>query len=224
MIVIENTESLEVVLESAVTTTELAWTTGLVQAAGATYEQASSETGATTGTTAVAMVSGASGKQKRVSKVTIYNRDTVSATVIIRRSSSLPMIRAVLLPKWSLHYGSEFGWNVKDDSGRTVTTGEPGTDGTDGSDGALTISETEIDFGTIPVYEKVFTVTDASISSTSEIIAVQSGRAATDKEADENSMDFLVCNATPGTGEFTLNVKALPGPVSGKFKINYQFS
>jgi hypothetical protein len=224
MIVIENTESLEVVLEAAVTTTELAWTAGLVQAAGATYEQASSETGATTGTTAVAIVSGTASKQKRVAKVTVYNRDTVSATVVVRRSSVLPMIRAVLLPKWSLHYGSEFGWQIKDDSGRTVTTGEPGTNGTDGSDGALTISETEIDFGAIPVFSKVFTVTDASISSTSEIIAVQSGRAATDKDADENEADFLVCNCTPGSGSFLLNVMALPGPVSGKFKINYQFS
>lgn len=127
MIVIENSEALEIVLEGAVTTNELAWTLGLVTAAGATYEQASSEAGATTGTTAVAMISGTAAKQKRVSKVTVFNRDTVSATVVIRRSSVLPMIRAVLLPNWSLHYGSEFGWNVKDDAGIAVPSGGFGT-------------------------------------------------------------------------------------------------
>lgn len=89
------------------------------------------------------------------------------------------------------------------------------------SSGSATITEVEVDFGTIPVYNKTFTVTDASVSSSSKIVASQSGAAATGRNADENEMDALTCRGLPGTGSFTLICSSHDGPVVGKYKINY---
>jgi hypothetical protein len=79
----------------------------------------------------------------------------------------------------------------------------------------------EIDFGSTPVKGKKFTIVDASVIATTNVIASQSGLAATGRQADENEMDALICRVTPGTGQFTLYVEAYPGPVSGKYKIQY---
>lgn len=88
--------------------------------------------------------------------------------------------------------------------------------------GAITVTEAEVDFGTaFGYYGKTFTVTDAAVSATSKILITQSGNAPTGRQADENDMDALSCNATPGTGSFTLNCTAVPGPVAGKYKIFY---
>lgn len=89
---------------------------------------------------------------------------------------------------------------------------------------AAQIRTVEVDFGTSPVYTQVggFTIIDADVTPTSLIMPNQSGVAATGKSADENEMDTLYLRAVPGTGQFTLYADAAPGPVTGKFKINYQ--
>jgi hypothetical protein len=87
--------------------------------------------------------------------------------------------------------------------------------------GSASIYETEIDFGTTnAVYNKTFTITDASVTSTSKIIVYQSGSAATGRQADENELETLNFAAIPGTGSFTLYAKCM-NRVSGKYKINY---
>ncbi len=83
------------------------------------------------------------------------------------------------------------------------------------------IKETEIDFGTPAKKTKKFTITDADVTALSQIIANQSGKAATGKSQDENEMDYIACRVAPGTGQFTLYTDAIPGPVIGKFLINY---
>jgi hypothetical protein len=90
------------------------------------------------------------------------------------------------------------------------------------SSGSIAVTETEVDFGTaFGYYGKTFTVTDAAVTATSKILITQSGNAPTSRQADENEMDALSCSATPGTGSFTLNCVASPGPVAGKYKIFY---
>lgn len=79
----------------------------------------------------------------------------------------------------------------------------------------------EVDFGSIPTYDKTFTVTDASVSLTSKVIALHAGDAATGRQADENELDALVCRAVPATGSFTLYVRSTTGPVAGKYKVHY---
>jgi hypothetical protein len=84
------------------------------------------------------------------------------------------------------------------------------------------VTEAEIDFGTTSAaFEGTFTITDANITPSSMIVAVQSGKAATGKDQDENEMDSLILHALAGSGQFTLYALAKPGPVTGKFKINY---
>lgn len=88
--------------------------------------------------------------------------------------------------------------------------------------GSISVTETEIDFGTaFGYYDKTFVVTDAGVSAASKIIITQSGNAPTGRQADENQMDALSCNALPASGSFTLFCRALPGPVAGKYKIFY---
>lgn len=91
-----------------------------------------------------------------------------------------------------------------------------------GASASTQITTLEIDFGTTPVSQKVFTVTDALVSFDSRIIAIQSGEASTGRSADENEIDAILFNATPGEGTFKLNATCVTGKVSGKFKVNYQ--
>lgn len=92
---------------------------------------------------------------------------------------------------------------------------------TGGGGGGATVTTVEVDVGTIPVYETKVSVTDASVSATSKIIVVQSGTAATGRQGDENEMDGIIANATPGTGSFVLQLIAQPGPIKGLYKFNY---
>jgi hypothetical protein len=86
---------------------------------------------------------------------------------------------------------------------------------------APTITEIEIDFGATAVAELSFIISDASITITSKIVVLQSGRAATGRSADENELDIIRFVATPAAGSFQLSATCLSGRVSGKYKVNY---
>jgi hypothetical protein len=81
--------------------------------------------------------------------------------------------------------------------------------------------ETEVDFGSTPVNVATFTISDTKIIAVSNVIAAQSGKAATGRQADENEMDAIMFNATPAAGSFVLNAQPRSGPVVGKYKVNY---
>lgn len=92
-----------------------------------------------------------------------------------------------------------------------------------GGGGGGTWTEVEIDFGSgTPKFDAQFTVTDAEVSGTSKIIVMESGKAATGRVSGDAQWDQLQLSAEPGTGNFTLYVLAIPGPVVGKRKIQYQ--
>ena len=90
------------------------------------------------------------------------------------------------------------------------------------SGGAAAISEIEIDFGASAVRSKKFLISDAAVLASSKVVPLQSGKAATGRQADENEMDMLHLRAAPAAGAFTLYAACLTGRVNGKFKINYQ--
>lgn len=96
-----------------------------------------------------------------------------------------------------------------------------------GGGGSFAITETEIDFGTVgtdkPVVEKTFTITNASITPTSKIIATESGATATGRQDGDSLWDSISYACTPATGSFTLFAKA-SGSVIGKRKVNYSFA
>jgi len=83
-------------------------------------------------------------------------------------------------------------------------------------------TEYEIDFGTTPVYDATFTVTDATVTALTEVAVVQSGATATGRAAGDALFDAITYAAVPAAGSFTLYALAYPGPVVGKRKILYQ--
>ena len=86
----------------------------------------------------------------------------------------------------------------------------------------LNLNEIEIDFGSTAVYSATFLIFDPYTGVPAQIRPVQSGNAPTGKDADENEFDQLEMTAIKvNSAYFNLHVKAVPGPVSGKFKVYY---
>lgn len=83
-------------------------------------------------------------------------------------------------------------------------------------------TEYEIDFGTLPQFDALFTITDATVSATSKIIINETGKPATGRVAGDSQWDYITLTALPATGSFTVYAMAAPGPVVGKRKIQYQ--
>jgi hypothetical protein len=90
-----------------------------------------------------------------------------------------------------------------------------------GGGGALTVTETEVDFGTTPTRDKQFSVTDAGIGAASKILISESGKAATGRVAGDSQWDSIACAALPAAGSMTVYCVASPGPVVGKRKLQY---
>lgn len=85
------------------------------------------------------------------------------------------------------------------------------------------VTQVEIDLGTVPVKSKSITVTAAACEPAFNVLVSPSADPATGRGSDDNLWDGLILSAVAGTGSFTLHVMAVPGPVSGKRNINYQF-
>lgn len=78
----------------------------------------------------------------------------------------------------------------------------------------------EHNFGTDPVYDASFTITDAEITPTS-IISVVPGGAATGRTADDWQWDGATIGVTAATGTATCYVTFHPGPIVGPRSFNY---
>ncbi len=87
--------------------------------------------------------------------------------------------------------------------------------------GQTNIKQTEIDFGTTPVSEASFLITDADVLVGSQLIGSVAYEAPTGKELDELEMDGLDLKFAPGVGQFTLYAGGLDGYIADKFKVNY---
>lgn len=90
------------------------------------------------------------------------------------------------------------------------------------SGGSVGVTEVEVDFGTAPVYDKTFTVVDAAVSSTSKVLMGESGKVATGRVAQGDSLfDSINVAAIPGTGSLQVLCRASPGPVVGRRTLQY---
>lgn len=87
--------------------------------------------------------------------------------------------------------------------------------------GTVNVKQTEVDFGTTPLAEAEFTVVDAEVSGTSQLIGTIAYEAPTGKDLDELEMDAIDVRFAPGAGSFVVRVKGLEGYLHDKFKINY---
>lgn len=90
-----------------------------------------------------------------------------------------------------------------------------------GSGSGSVWTEAEIDFGSKPVYSASFTITDASIASTSQVVLLPSGKAATGRTADDWAWDGATFAVNPGSGSATCYAQFIPGPIVGRRKIQY---
>lgn len=89
--------------------------------------------------------------------------------------------------------------------------------------GPSTWTEVDIDFGTTPVYDATFTITNAAITSSAvKMILVPSGKAATGRTADDWQWDGGTFVANPGAGSATCYATFSPGPIVGRRKLQYQ--
>lgn len=100
-------------------------------------------------------------------------------------------------------------------------SGVTGTATISGGGAGASWTATEIDFGVDAKFVAKATVTDAAITATTKIMVLQSGIAATGRQADENEMDSITCSATPGTGNFILQCGCQRSVTHGLFKVNY---
>ena len=103
------------------------------------------------------------------------------------------------------------------------TDGSKGTldSSTLGGGGSATLTEVEIDFGTTPINNKTFTITDGTITNTKKIIVFTSPNNATGQLGNDWEVDGAVFSAKANTGNITLYVNA-PFSMNGKRKIYYQ--
>lgn len=110
----------------------------------------------------------------------------------------------------------------KGDTGDTGPTGPAGANGADGADGQnAVISQTVIDFGNIPISDKLFNIVDASITLTSKIMATVAWVSTLNRDADELMADSINISVQPKAGSMDIYAGANVGVVSGKYGINY---
>ena len=84
-----------------------------------------------------------------------------------------------------------------------------------------TVKQTEVDFGTLPLYAQEFIVVDSDVTLTSHLIGTVAYVAPTGKDLDEMEMDNIDVKFAPGSGQFTVRVTGEEGYLADTFKINY---
>jgi hypothetical protein len=88
--------------------------------------------------------------------------------------------------------------------------------------GSTVIKQAEVDFGTLPVKNKKFTITDAEVSSSSKIIANVSYDNPTGGSNDDAEwFEDLQVMARAGNGELFLYCNSMYADLDGLCKINY---
>ena len=106
----------------------------------------------------------------------------------------------------------------------TGNTGWVAYSSSGGGGGSAVWTEIELDFGATPVADKVFTITDATVTATSKIAVVGSAKIPTSGTGDEGLFDIVVYTAKPAAGSFTIYAMALPGPIQNNRNVLYQVS
>lgn len=107
----------------------------------------------------------------------------------------------------------------------TIVGGSPVWATPASSSGSFSITETEVDFGSTPVANATFVVTNSSITASHKIIAVLSMETPTDKDQDELEMDNLILRCVASGGGFSMYINSDDGSyLEGKFKINYTYA
>lgn len=120
------------------------------------------------------------------------------------------------------HSGTPIVVDVSTGKAYVITTAGSVVEIGGGSSASATWTELEVDFGTDPVFDSTFLISDATISGTSKVAVVPSGNAGTGRTADDWQWDGASIAAVPGSGQARCYVTFTPGPVVGARKFVYQ--
>jgi hypothetical protein len=148
-----STDKLEIVLSGAVATNQLQWNVSWqdITSAGMTLPQ-SAGAGNTNNTTAVQIVgSPAASTTRQVTSINIYNADTATSTVIVRKDvsgSKYVLVKYAVTSGDTLMWSREYGWRLLSVSGgggggvTQIVAGSNITISPAGGTGAVTINST----------------------------------------------------------------------------------
>ena len=83
-----------------------------------------------------------------------------------------------------------------------------------------------VDFGSTPTGFMSFTVTDASVTSTSYVEAFFMVDSTVNNSVDDHKRAAVFCRLVclPADGSFTLEIYSLMGLMSGQFKVRYAYA
>lgn len=141
MILDTTSSSIELVLAGAVATTQLSISCSYTDMT-ATDTTAAASVSTSNSTTAVTIIAApAASTQRKVASILVYNADTASATVTIRRNDSSalrPLVKIAVPSGYTLQYTDVEGWSVISGAGslQTGVVGPTGPQGPAGSAGA----------------------------------------------------------------------------------------
>lgn len=110
-----NTEKIRIFLGGAVTTNQLQWSASYAQTDADALDTYDGSEGVTSDTTEVDVVAGVSAKQVSLKSLSVYNADTVPATVTIVKdvSGTNTVLYIVILASGAmLHYEDGAGWST----------------------------------------------------------------------------------------------------------------
>ena len=147
---LQNPEKLQIILTASVTTSQLTFVCSyhVVSENGMELPQVSIN-GSTNNTTAVDITPAAgSSKTIQVTNLTIYNSDTTSKTVIIRKNVSANnyvIVKVTIAPDETLEYSKETGWGLANQFGGSIT-GIASMNGLTGASQSINTGTTGTDF------------------------------------------------------------------------------
>ena len=112
---------------------------------------------------------------------------------------------------------------VDDLLGNKVTNAAAGTAATDvATRSQMLATVVEIDFGIVPTSSGSWTIIDAAVASTSNVVVTPSGRAAGGRVGNDWAFDAAQFSTVPANGTFTLSALCTGGRMVGKRNIQYE--
>lgn len=131
MILLDATsKKIQLVLGGAVTTNQLDWTTSWADITTTTFTPGSTDGASNSATPVDIVASPASSTQRQVKFISVYNRDTVSATVTVNYYDGGTLRKIVVITLatgYQLQYTAEGEWRVLDGSGALQQSGGGGS-------------------------------------------------------------------------------------------------